>query len=297
MDRVATTAMAMTLGGTLVGLALGLAGPVQAEIAEWGCNSDEDCFNPSQPYCDLDSGDCEACLENEHCGPDEVCHGHECIVACTGDLDCSDPTGHCTEGGICVECTDDAHCVGDAGLCISGADYGECVACIIDEDCLDEAAPWCQPSNHTCVECLGHADCPEEEYCSANSCVPDACVPGELTCNANGTYVLECDEFGIAELGVEPCPDGDCVDGACGGGGGGDTGSTTGGDADTGDAGSGSGDEAGGDGTGADAGVGDEGGAPLTSRGCGCASEPQPSPFGALGLSLLALFGLRRRRA
>jgi hypothetical protein len=65
----------------------------------------------------------------------------------------------------------------------------------VDNTCDDlgcEGATRCEPApsgpGNVCVDntCTDSIDCPEARYCDGDRCVPDACVPGEATCTAEG---------------------------------------------------------------------------------------------------------------
>lgn len=280
-----------TLATVSVVLAVLLAfcGSAQAELPAWKCGADADCVNPSNPYCDLDTGDCYPCLLDEHCELDELCHQNFCIAKCFSDADCSAPMDHCNPEGLCRECLEDAHCPEAEPLCLTDEDAGACVECIIDEDC-PEATPWCRPGFNSCVECVEQLDCPEDQHCAQGSCTPDICEPGARSCSDDKMWVLECDAFGSSELALEQCLDEDCEDGICGGAGGTGTGSDTGSDG-------------GSDEVGTDTGAGVDTGAatPLSDRGCACSFGgrvgARGAPLGGASLILLLALGVRGRRA
>lgn len=277
----------LACAGTCLVLFFGPVEPAQAELPPLeNCYSDDDCPGSFAPYCDLDTNLCEPCVVDEHCEAEFVCHQHECVPQCFSDDDCQAPASYCAGDGVCYECLEDAHCEGDASLCLVDEEVGECVECIVDDDC-GEDEPWCK-WNNTCVECVEHADCPEDQFCSQDTCVPDICEPGALSCSDNGMFVLECNEWGSGSSAGEQCLNNSCEDGSCGesseesGGGEGETGDTST------STGSGTGSGEGGE-------TGDPG-AELEGRGCSCSSADEGPPLGSLGLALLTLFGVRARR-
>jgi hypothetical protein len=69
---------------------------------------------------------------------------------------------HVCELGACRLCNDDKRC---------GVDCEPCGA----------ALPRCTPDGASCVACLEDADCPAEEHCAAQACVPDCSASGCLT--------------------------------------------------------------------------------------------------------------------
>lgn len=272
-ERRAVRALAsLSLG---VALASSGSSSAQAETPpQENCFDDSDCFGVN-PYCDIQTGQCEPCLVDEHCEADFVCHQNDCIPQCFSDADCEAPKSYCAEDGACYECLEDSHCTPDEPLCLVEPEVGSCVECFVDEDCGGDT-PWCT-SNNDCVECLEHSDCAEQDHCDQNTCEPDICEPGALGCTPNQMWVTECDEYGSSTPTTEFCPDADCVEGVCGG------------PPDSG--GSGSSDSSG---EGSESATGDPA-ASLEGRGCACAVEGEGAPLGGLGLFVLALLGTRRR--
>ena len=80
------------------------------------CANDLDC--DAGTYCQAGSGDCVSCLNDGHCGAEQVCNSNNSCEAappppppagCESDSDC--PNQHCDiYSGQCHECLSDAHC-------------------------------------------------------------------------------------------------------------------------------------------------------------------------------------------
>ncbi|MBZ5709213.1 hypothetical protein [Nannocystis pusilla] len=161
----------------------------------------------------------------------------------TGEVDptvgpcaCERPTPYCAGDG-CVGCQDlPAH-----GLSCADVDpsrphcdsSGECVACVLDEDCGQLYK--CHPELKTCVACVTHSDCGGSLTCDAGQCLGcvtgDQCPPGLPVCEAGACRTCrahgEC-PVTACELDVGTCfppnetehhyvdPKLPCLDSACG---------------------------------------------------------------------------------
>lgn len=75
--------------------------------------------------------------------------------------------------------------------------YGSlCVACLTDTNCGNK---FCEPSSHTCVECVTSGDCKADKpYCFAHEChqclIPENCGDPLLTCDTrDGKCVPTCE--------------------------------------------------------------------------------------------------------
>lgn len=108
--------MTKWIAGWVVGL-VGLV-PASAEASKFDlgalCDSDVDCAPyPSNPWCNVETGICWTCSDNEQCADeDEVCEGGACVRPCAEDLDCSADEPTCDVGeGHCVMCIDDDGCI------------------------------------------------------------------------------------------------------------------------------------------------------------------------------------------
>jgi hypothetical protein len=111
------------------------------------CDPNGSCARAGQ-YCDLASGQCVACVEDEQCAEAGLprCDKalHQC-VECGVDGDCS----HVRPGTVCDSVT--LRCV------TSCADGGPCPL----------ELPRCDPSTLQCVSCLTSSDCSDEKSCNA----------------------------------------------------------------------------------------------------------------------------------
>ena len=187
-----------------------------------------------EPPADADS----TVAPDEGCAPD--CTGKEC-----GDDGCGGSCGECDggeclEGGICEDlpCTSSKDCADLDQIC--DVDSGECVDCLVSDDCaaekfceamacLDDV---CETGDRMCdgTDGLLCADdgsgyvvemtCTATEYCEDGFCYEQACSPGEAYCDADS--VIQCDAEGkdwlpAADCGESEmfCFEGQCIDGAC----------------------------------------------------------------------------------
>ena len=155
------------------------------------CDSDVDCGNSTQPYCDPQYERCVECLEDVHCGEGWACD-----------------FGNCYD-----DCTVDAECDGVNGFDVCDVEEGRCADCLSDEDC--EAGEYCFEQFCSDDHCT-----PGELSCSTGNVI---------LCHANGgtfDVVEECPDRGCVDDGDGPyCPEASTT----GEGGGEPTGSDTGG--------------------------------------------------------------------
>ncbi len=115
--------------------------------------------------------------------------GRECYVCCDSDNECDDGQ-YCNGLEFC-----------DNGACVSPGD--PCAG--------DNATPFCDEDNDTCVECLADGDCPDDSlFCTgAPTCINNVCgFAGDPCAGDNATPF--CDEDG--DTCVECLADGDCPD-------------------------------------------------------------------------------------
>ena len=149
------------------------------------------------------------CLATQYCEEaacfDQVCPPDQ--IYCDGNV-----LNTCDEIG--KEVIEGIDCSGQDLICYAG-------------ECKDLV---CTPLAHFCPDPVTKAVCAESgmdfqavacgegTFCDAGECVPWACQPGELTCNAAGTHFSECNEYGSGPLpdGVDCAAEGlCCVDGEC----------------------------------------------------------------------------------
>ncbi len=120
------------------------------------CQSNADCPSSNRSYCNIDTGECEACTTDSHC------------------MDPEQP--FCGEENRCTECRDRFDCSGYE-KCDSA---GQCVDCLVDADCSGGLRCW----GGTCqdVECIYHSDCGDscENVCFNAQCQvsPERCTSG-----------------------------------------------------------------------------------------------------------------------
>lgn len=145
-----------------------------------GCQANADClFNPAGELCDRQTGQCVACFTDAHCPDGRSCASGRCEGSvCTTDADCGEEAPYCNEAGdACLACRQDEHCA-DGFRCLAGACEPPPPACQVDDDCEDEAAPYCAAG--ACVACILDQHCGDGEACSSEgSCLPDACEDDE----------------------------------------------------------------------------------------------------------------------
>lgn len=139
------------------------------------CVTNSDCSTqPGHPRCDdLMLHQCVECLSDFDC-PGGFCEptAHRCVFSCADGGSCPDYYQHCTPAGVCVTCMSNPDCVGARGGQICDVKVGQCVECLINDQCSSDK-PLCNPATLRCVECLSNQDCGTGEACSflTHSCV------------------------------------------------------------------------------------------------------------------------------
>ncbi len=171
------------------------------------CDDQLGCQNGSDPcpgqFCDEIGDVCADCLNPSHCDD---------LVDCTAD-DC--------QTGSCVHTPNDEFC--DNDVYCDGAEF-----CDLVSDCQNGAEPCpgqlCIEVSMTCVDCVGIADCDDDNVCTLDICEAPNCVftpriDGDV--DGNGTislFDLFCvlnifsDEFEApcspSNADLDPCPNG-----------------------------------------------------------------------------------------
>lgn len=177
-----------------VGTDAGTRTDVSTDVSTGGCSSDDDCLLKTL-HCDVETGQCVACVKNYQCPDYEVCETmmlHRC-VQCLGDSDCppSQPSQKClTTTYQCVpSCMDDSDCPMSMSARFCSPSH-VCVGCLNDSQCANGD---CDPNIGQCAECMFPLDC-ASEVCdrTTDRCVgclnSSTCSPGE----ACDPYRLEC---------------------------------------------------------------------------------------------------------
>jgi len=114
-----------------------------------------------------------------------TCSGTDC--PCTPQQDDCPVGEYCAAVGQCVPgCKTNADCTLTGGVDGGSGDGGRS-----DGGTMLSAMPFCDPSRHTCVQCLGNADCPVGDLCSpTGTCLLGCdlskgkdCPSGSICCN------------------------------------------------------------------------------------------------------------------
>ncbi len=191
------------------------------------CLSDDDCADnmEGKKLCHLDKGICVQCKDNSSCsGSTPLCDEEKniCVAACTDDNSC--PVGTQCFTGNCVDiptdgnCFRNEHCNDDTKpICNAQTDqFGKCVGCNNNEDCVNTQKGHYCTINHECLECN------EDSHCNAG----ETCDLADKKCYQCNTTTPECDEdkknvrncnidthkWVITECGSKGCMNGSCND-------------------------------------------------------------------------------------
>ncbi|MSP60208.1 MAG: hypothetical protein EXR72_07665 [Myxococcales bacterium] len=137
------------------------------------CTTDTSCGGAT-PYCDAKSGQCVACMKEEHCPDGKLCNGGQCAIGCSALKGC-----------------------GDGGTC--DVDAGVCKSCGADPDCSG-ATPRCDLATARCVACLPEKDdCPMGKSCSkvngVYTCVQGCKVDDECKADGGALTAACCDHL------------------------------------------------------------------------------------------------------
>jgi len=227
----------LALGWLVVLAGRGLAGcgDVTADVivrapAEGECRSDADCVDAAgEPRCELESGDCVACIEVDDCGAGATCAlpANVCVPRCDAGGACNGAAPVCDEQtGLCRACSSDDDCPDGAPRCLGS---GACAECLVADDCTDRSGSnegedegdrrLCSSAGR-CVECLDDGHCDDVgETCStvlgecARPCsAPADCNDGDAPiCDLNVGYCVECRTDQECEED-ELCRGSECVD-------------------------------------------------------------------------------------
>jgi hypothetical protein len=136
------------------------------------CRDNNDCGGAT-PTCV--GGTCQVCdaTNDSGCSNPQFgqCLGNTSCVECIADGDCVDPSVPACVNNACVPCdaTDDQGCGGATPACLNNT---SCVQCTANSDCVG-AETKCKVATNACVACLIDDDCPVDNTCIADACVPD----------------------------------------------------------------------------------------------------------------------------
>ncbi len=168
----------------------------------------------NKPYCNVNEGNCVACLEHNHCLEGQFCNTKNACEGCAVNQICpSCPSDRpLWNGKQCVVCTSQ-----NTSLCSSKYPYcdvneGSCIQCYANHGanvgaCKDEQKPLCDVGTHTChacpdatpfwngkecVACLEDAHCSLGKMCTETGLCEDCAVHSFCgSCaeaNSNKTY-------------------------------------------------------------------------------------------------------------
>jgi hypothetical protein len=159
-------------GGTTSGTGCSIGGtkcPSQCEpnIGCAVCATNAGCTDPTKPACV--AGACRECGDGAPCGAASACfpNDHKCHPKCATNADCP----------------------GDSPTCVVAT--GTCVGCQLNADCIDPAAPVCEPTSAQCRQCGTSADCgAAEPACDINDgkcheCLVDGDCKAPLVCGTD----------------------------------------------------------------------------------------------------------------
>ncbi|MCP4606193.1 MAG: hypothetical protein GY847_37720, partial [Proteobacteria bacterium] len=212
-------------------------------VCDPDCSSDDECTHSWYPLCDIDTGDCVACLGDEdceaglYCSVDKMrceltgigggCDSSECSEM-DGDL-CTIPGcfgGRCAENayrvcpgvvcdpstGDCFECSEDTHCSDPANPVCNEA--GVCIECLEDSHCVDDDAFLCNTvqcnTSFDGTQTTGSCEVGPEKNCTFPS--PYSAHPGTIgTCNPETHECVQCLTSADCPSGGDPA----CIDNTC----------------------------------------------------------------------------------
>jgi hypothetical protein len=143
-------------------------------------------------------GSCGACDSLAWCNDSGTCEE----IACQSSKDCPGELVCTAELGLCVACVGDEDCVEDGAFC--GADYAchTVSSCKSDKDCK-ELAQVCDKDAGACVDCNFSSDCAGALVCVEGYCVSGLCNPGDMICADED--LMACSEAGDDWVFSEAC--------------------------------------------------------------------------------------------
>jgi MYXO-CTERM domain-containing protein len=186
------------------------------------CASDADCTStPATPACEVwgGCGQCSATNGTQCTGGDAVCDFPTgTCVACEFNSDCAGSTPTCNATThTCDPCATNADCANNPSgpACVtSGMKVGSCVVCEVNSDCTSTAAPVCDTTANTCVQCLSNTDCSgSRPVCdtTSNLCVAcqssSDCGGATPVCNTATSTCQPCqNDYAATNPGPLSCP-------------------------------------------------------------------------------------------
>ncbi len=185
-------------------------------VSDDNCTGDAPYCHANQCVECRDNGDCPE--DGDPCNGTEVCSSGTCGSTgdpCPGQIcipnvvPSSQPASALPPDYICQDCVSDDNCTDElycngAEYCSNGTCYSEgdpcieqgsslpaaygpicdeandaCVECVSDDNCTDEAKPFCN-ENNACVECLSDGNCDDGVFCNGTeTCDNGTCMPFE----------------------------------------------------------------------------------------------------------------------
>jgi hypothetical protein len=134
------------------------------------CLNDEDCGALDLTRCDTATHRCVECGLDQDCATDFVCEprSHRCVHSCDEDNECDDPAFSCNSvQRRCEECKNDDECETSPRGSRCPAGGSRCVECTDMTQCPTER-PYCDPIAGTCVACRDSRDC-VDSVCAPSS--------------------------------------------------------------------------------------------------------------------------------
>lgn len=138
-----------------------------------GCTRDADCPFTTL-HCDLSSGSCVPCLEDDHCKSGDL---HRCDLASHRCVECGVSTD-CDSSEVCDPLTRSCRrrCGADAGTCSGSMPICDTTRsyCVCNsESCESSERRHCSPTSRACVECRDDFDCilGDDRHCLEGACV------------------------------------------------------------------------------------------------------------------------------
>jgi hypothetical protein len=162
-----------------------------------GCDEESDCGGAT-PHCNAGTHQCQACTEDVHCGPGQICKAGSCVDGCSPSQPCSDANQTCCNGACIAIDSDPNNCGACGKACDSypnaqaACDKGSCKmgGCASGyADCNGNAQDGCETSGG-CV-CQPGSSQPCYEGPAGTEGVAN-CIGGIKTCDATGSSYGPC---------------------------------------------------------------------------------------------------------